>query len=420
MRVSSNMLFDSNVAAMNQQQARLMQTQQQVSTGRKILTASDDPVAAARALEVTQSDAMNTQFAANRGAARHTLSLAESTLQSVTSLLQDVKTATVNAGNGSLNSSDRRTMATDLSGRLQELTGLANSTDGVGNYLFAGFQSKTQPFVDTSTGMAYFGDDGQRNVQVSATRQMPTSGSGADIFMRIRNGNGTFATQDGLNAITGLPNTGTGVISTGSVIDSAALLAGHTYDVTFTVTPPIVPGGLDVTTYVVNDTTPPVPIGQILPVLPATGVPYVSGQSISFDGMQFDIQGAPADGDTFTVSPSTNENIFKTISDLIDVLNAPVAGANLANSLNRGLNQLDNALDNVLTTRASLGLRLNEIDSLQTAGEDLGLQFKQTLSELQDVDYNQAISDLVRQQTNLQAAQQTFSKVAGLSLFDYL
>jgi len=596
MRVSSNTLFDGNVAALSQQQARLLQTQQQVATGRKILTASDNPVAAARALEVTQSDMMNTQYATNRSAARHTLSLAETALQTITALLQDVQTVTVNAGNGSLNNSDRRTIATELSGRLEELTGLANSTDGIGNYLFAGFQSKTQPFVDTAAGMAYFGDDGQRNVQVSATRQMPSSGSGADIFMRIKNGNGTFVTQ------ADAANTGTGIVSQGSIIDSGALtgdsytiayagpsaaaaagntgdgtisaptvidktaLTGKNYGVTFSVAAGVTtyditdltvasntqtintldfsagagtfvvdaagnnttvtltgpayadeaalvakiqadldagagaytvthtgtvvggdfavsiardaggaavtvsaananaiaggiansPGGASVLAgqpyvsgqtinfdglrfniqdgatafdngdtftvsspgYTVTDTTT---AAVVLPAPPATGrMHYVSGQAISFDGMQVDIQGDPVDGDSFTVSPSTNESVFKTISDLIDALNTPATGASLTNNLNKGFNQLDSALNNVLTTRSSLGLRLNEIDALQTAGEDLGLQFKQALSDLQDVDYNQAISDLVRQQTNLQAAQQTFAKVAGLSLFDYI
>ena len=139
MRISSNTLFDGNVSALNQQQTRLLQTQQQISTGRRILTASDDPVAATRALDVTQSDAMNTQYALNRTAVRHTLSLAESTLQSVTSLLQDVRTAAISAGNGAFANSDRQTIAAELSGRLQELTGLANSTGGAGNYLFGGF-----------------------------------------------------------------------------------------------------------------------------------------------------------------------------------------------------------------------------------------------------------------------------------------
>ena len=405
MRISSNTLFDGNVSALNQQQTRLLQTQQQISTGRRILAASDDPVAATRALDVTQSDAMNTQYALNRTAVRHTLSLAESTLQSVTSLLQDVRTAAISAGNGAFANSDRQTIAAELSGRLQELTGLANSTDGAGNYLFAGFQSKTQPFVDTPAGMGYFGDDGQRLAQVGASRQMASSNSGSDVFMRIKDGNGTFVTQ------AATANTGSGVASMGNVINPA-LLTGHNYQIDFTV-------AAGVTTYSVTDNST-LPAPTVL----SAGNPYMSGQAISFDGMQFDVQGAPANGDAFTVSPSANESIFKTISDLIAALNTPLANgtgmAQLTGSLNRGLNSLDNALNNILTTRSSLGLRLNEIDALQTAGEDLSLQFSQMLSELQDVDYNKALSDLTQQQMYLQAAQKTFSKVAGLSLFDYL
>ncbi|NCN23570.1 MAG: flagellar hook-associated protein 3, partial [Gallionella sp.] len=144
------------------------------------------------------------------------------------------------------------------------------------------------------------------------------------------------------------------------------------------------------------------------------------GQAITFDGMRLDIQGAPASGDSFAVTPSSNESVFKTISNLIATLNAPVVGSNLTNGLNRGINNLDNALGNVLTVRATLGLRLNEIDALQTTGEDMGLQLKQTLSQLQDVDYNKAISDLTQQQVTLQAAQKSFTQVANLSLFTYL
>lgn len=406
MRISSSTLYDANVAALSQQQAQLLKTQQQASTGRRILSPADDPVASARALDVSQSDAMNTQYATNRLAARHTLSLAESTLQSVTLLLQDVRTALVGAGNSGLSNSDRQTIATELGGKLQELMGLANSTDGVGNYLFSGFQSKTQPFANTATGTAYFGDDGQRMVQVSATRQMASSDSGADIFMRIKNGNGTFVTQAAAT------NTGSGVASIGNVINPA-LVTGHNYQVDFTV-------AAGVTTYSVTDNST-LPAPTVL----SAGNPYVSGQAISFDGIQFDIQGAPANGDRFTVTPGVNESVFKTISDMIAALNRPAAGtaggmAQLTGNVNRGLNNLDRALNNVLTTRSSLGLRLNEIDALQTTGEDLGLQFKQTLSQLQDVDYNKALSDLTQQQIYLQAAQQSFAKVSRLSLFNYL
>jgi len=409
-RISSSTIFNSNVTAMEQQQSRLFHTQQQLSSGRRILTAADDPVAAARALVITQSDATNTQYTTNRNSARNIVSLSESALQGVTTLIQNVRTATVDAGNGSYNDSDRRIIAAQLSGNLQELLGLANSTDGAGNFLFSGLQSKTQPFSETAAGVGYFGDGGQRNIQVSASHQVASSDSGADVFMRIKNGNGSFVTQPGSNL-------GTGVISTGSLANPPPVLPLNNYSLSFTVTPGL-PGAPDVTTYDVTDTTTATVV--------STGNAYASGQAISFAGVQFSIQGAPANGDTFTVTPSVNESVFKTISDLIAVLNTPSPSAanggtaNLANSLNRGLTNLDNALNNILTTQSSQGLRLNEIDSLQTTGDQLGLQFKQTLSHLQDVDYNKAISDLTQQQTSLQAAQLSFAKVSNLSLFNYL
>jgi flagellar hook-associated protein 3 FlgL len=187
--------------------------------------------------------------------------------------------------------------------------------------------------------------------------------------------------------------------------------------VAFTVTPGVA-GAPDVTTYDVTDTTTATVV--------SSGNAYKSGQAISFSGVQFDIQGAPANGDTFTVTPSVNESVFKTISDLIAVLNTPTpitalgGTTGLTNSLNRGLTNLDNALNKILTTQSSLGLRLNEIDSLQVTGDNMGVQFKQTLSQLQDVDMAKAISDLAQQQLGLTAVQKSFAKVSDLSLFNYL
>lgn len=401
MRISSNSMYDSNIAVMSQQQTRLMQTQQQISTGRKYLTPADDPVAASQALSLEQASAVNTQYSSNRAAARHTMSLSESILQTATSVLQDVREAAIGAGNGAFGVNDRKLIADSLQGKLEALMGLANSTDGVGNFLFAGFQSKTQPFIDTPAGVAYAGDDGQRLIQVNASRQLPSSESGADLFMRIKNGNGSFVVQSGTNINTGLPNGGTGVATVGSVTDPT-LLTGDTYDVTFSA------DGLGGLNYNVAGRT----TGS------AVGGPYVAGQAISLDGMQFSVSGVPADGDTFTVAPSSNESVFKTLSDLIANLNGPTNG--FGGRLAYSINQIDRALDNVLTGRSSVGTRMNELDALEVSGEDLGVQYQQSLSALQDVDYAKALSDLSQQQVYLQAAQKSFAKVMGLSLFDYL
>jgi len=141
-----------------------------------------------------------------------------------------------------------------------------------------------------------------------------------------------------------------------------------------------------------------------------------------FDGMQFEIKGEPADCDEFYLTPSENESVFKTLSDLINGLKSesPAGGdaarAQYTNSVNRALNNIDRGLENISTIRTSLGSRLREIDALQVTGEDLGLQYKGKLSELQDVDFNKAVSDLNQQQTSLTAAQKSFKQVSDLSL----
>ena len=361
----------------------------------------------ARKPPVNQADAANTQYAANRTAAVNTLSLSESILGSVTSLLQDARTLTVQAGNATLNPGDLRSIAGDLSSRLQELIGLANSTDGTGNFLFSGAQGRIQPFVGTGAGVSYQGDDVQRLIQAAPSRQIAGTDSGSDIFMRIKNGNGTF--QAAPNAA----NTGSGTISQGRVLD-ATQYAANQYQVTFSV-------AAGVTTYDVADVTAGLPGTAVL-----AAQPYVSGQAISFNGIQFEIQGAPAAGDTFDINPSSNQSMFDTLSSLIGTLNAApatgdaVATAAFQQGLQQSLGALDQDLNKVLGVRATVGGRLRELDALQSTGEDLGLQYKQTLSRIQDTDYLQAISQLNQQQLTLQAAQQSFAKISQLSLFDFL
>ena len=116
--------------------------------------------------------------------------------------------------------------------------------------------------------------------------------------------------------------------------------------------------------------------------------------------------------------------MFKTISNLIDILETPVVTpadkTALANGLRVAQTDLANALDNVLSVRASVGIRMKELDTLNDSGDDLSIQYKQQLAELQDVDYAKAISSLTQQQSYLEATQMAFIKVQGLSLFDFL
>ena len=402
MRISTSSLYNANITNLNNLQVQIAQTTQQISTGQRILDPSMDPVGVARATELTLSDSTNTQYGANNTAATNSLSLSDGILQNVTALLQSAHDTAV-SGSSTMTDANRKALATDMQGLLQDLLGLANSTDGNGNYLYSGAQGGVQPFVNTPGGVVYQGDDVQRKMQVAPSRLLSSSDSGADIFMRIRNGNGTF------QAAPAAANTGNGIISQG-VVTNSSLYNGDSFQVTF---------GAGGTTYSVTDVT------SGATVIPA-GTAYASGQAISFNGIQFNIQGAPAAGDTFNVTPSSNQSVFDTLNKLITTLSVPLAGASAsviaANSqaMSDVTNALSQDLNSVLGVRATIGSRLNELTALQTTGDQLGLQFKKTLSSIQDTDYNKAITDLTQQKLVLQAAQQSFAQVSKLSLFNYI
>jgi flagellar hook-associated protein 3 FlgL len=406
LRISTSATFNTGTSQLNTLQSAIARTQMQLSTNKRNLTAADDPIASARALEITQSQSMNTQFGTNRSNANASLSLVDKTLQSVTGQIQDIQTLIVTAGNGGYDASNREALATELEGRLTDLIGLANTADGTGGYLFSGYQSTTQPFSKTTTGAAYQGDQGQRVLQVGSARKMPISETGSAIFEAISTGNGRFTTT------AAGANTGSGIVSPGAVVDSTQV-TGHDYAIKFAV------GGTPaVTTYTVTDTTASPPTDVL------TAQPYTEGATIAFGGMSMDIKGAPADGDSFSVKPSEKQSVFTTITNLIQTLRAPADGSNgraaLANGLNTASSNMKNALDNVLTVQASVGARMKELDNLDSTGDDLNIQYQTTLGDLQDLDMVKAISLFSQQQQTLQAAQMSFKTMSGLSLFNYI
>ena len=438
MRVSSGMIFDAGIASINRQTSSLLHLQQQVASGRRILTPSDDPVAAARALEVTQASDVAAQFKQNQAYANFAMGLEEVQLGSAGDILARVRELAVQGGNSSLSTTDRKAIAAELRARFEEMLGIANVTDGTGNHIFAGFMSAARPFGGTVESILsggeidYAGDDGQRKLQVSPTRFLEVSDSGNDVFNRVRNGNGYFATGYAAG------NTGTGVVDSGSITDPAKwnALVAKNFSINFSVDNAAVP---PVTYYDIVDTASGnSKLTGLAPVLPPTAATgqrvYQSGQPIilksqglepAFDlGGSVLISGAPADNDSFGIAPSSSQSVFATLANLIGALEAPAgapaANAKLGSEIGFALTNLDHATDNILRVRAQVGSRMNEIESLGNLNEDLSLQYQQTLSDLQDLDYAKAISDLTRKQTDLQAAQQSFVKISQLSLFNYL
>tara|TARA_R110000787_G_scaffold107614_1_gene215649 strand:+ start:9670 stop:10872 length:1203 start_codon:yes stop_codon:yes gene_type:complete len=400
MRLSTNQIFQQGVTAILNQQSKLSETQLQLSTGKRINKPSDDPAGAARVLDIKAQIATVEQYERNGNLAITQLSLEENALVGVENILQRVRQLTVQGSNDVLNTENRQSIAAEIRTRLDELLALGNTRDANGDYLFAGFQTNNQPFAFSGGALVYSGDQGQSFMQIGPGVQVPTGDSGAAVFQLISTGNGVYTVTDNP------ANTGSAIAGT-TALDGA--FVADTYTVSFTQLVPT-----DPVTYQVTG----VASGAV-----ASGT-YSAGGTISFNGAAISFAGVPANGDSFTVKPAARQDLFTTLDKLATAFAAgddsPLGRAQLHNEVNRQLNNLDQTMENVLAVRTRIGTRLNNIDSQSQVNEDFILQMREAQSNVEDIDFVEAISRLNLQTVALQAAQQTYIQVQGLSLFNLL
>lgn len=402
-RVSLAQMFTQGLRGILNAQSQVYTTQNQLSSGKRVLQPSDDPVAAAQILQLNQAQANVTQYQKNITGATDNLSTEDTQLGNVDTLLTRVRELTVQAGSGGLTQSDRQALAAELSQRLQELGGIANTQNANGEYIFAGFQGQQAPFVQSGNTYTYRGDAGQRYVQVSSSTFVPVNDNGKSIFVDV--------SSKRLPTTAAATNTGDATIAMGQITDQTQFKANFSGPYTVTI-----------------NTTGPAPTYQI-DTVPATATPvasgnYVSGQPIQFNGAQIDIVGTPGNGDSFTVNAPSTQDVFTTVSKLINGLNSlsdsPNDKARLNDLVSESLDNLDSAQTNISTIRAKVGARLNVLTSTSDLQSGVSLANQQVLSQVQDLDYASAISKLNQQNLVLQAAQQSFAKISGLSLFNFL
>ena len=402
MRLSSLGFSMGSMNAMLTQQSALAKLQNQVALGSRVTSPADDPIAAVHILELQRAQSESEQFAKNSTLAKNRLSLEEQSMVDVGNVMTRVRELLLQAGNvGTLSNSDRESIATEMAARLDELQDIANRQDGNGEYLFSGYSTKTKPFSGgDGSPISYVADQGERQLAISTTQRVADSHNGFDVFVGIPEGNGTFST-----AVSG-SNIGSGAIDVGSVINRTSWVPDD-YTITFT----------SATTYEVTDSATPTPN------VVTTGA-YTAGSAIQFNGVSVTVTGAPAAGDTFSVDQSRSKDIFSTIGDVVSMLRQPagnaVANAKLSSALSGSLQQLDQANDHFLGVRAQIGVRLATLDSVDVSREARDVDMASALSDLKDLDYAQAITQMNQQLTGLQAAQLSYTKISGLSLFNYL
>jgi len=405
MRISTQQLFNRGLEQIQDVTAQQQKTQLQLSTGKKVLTPADDPVASARILELNQELAINEQFQRNIDLVDGRLELQDDMLGSIDSVVQRVRELAVTAGNGILNGNDLNSIAVEAEVLLDQLAGLLNSQDASGEYLFSGFQGGEEPFQKNISGAyTYEGDEGRRFVQVGPSVSIASTENGKEIFQNIPVNENTFYT---LTSSTNQSDPAA-QITTGQVIDQETYDAFYPEDLTITFNTP--------TDYSITEAS----TGRVV----VASQPYVSNDPISVNGIQFEISGAPVAGDSFFVQSSEKQGVLTTVEKFVYGLknfNTTESGREaFANVIDSAIANLDNAETSILEARSQIGARLNTIETTKEQLLDVEILTKEILTNIEAVDYAEAISLLSIQQTTLEAAYSSYSQVTSLSLFDRL
>ncbi len=413
-RLGTANTYDNTLRNLTERQGALSGLQENLSSGKRVVRASDDPTAVVQAERaLTRISRIATEQRA-LAAQRNTVALTESTLGDATATLQNFRDLIVSSGNASYSPSERESIVRQMKTLRDQLLGQANRVDTNGLPLFGGLGSTGAPFVQTATGVIYNGIGGQ---QSSSDVNIPFTADGQAAWMNVPTGNGVFTVTLGTNTVTPGPNLGKAFTDVGSVVNpSLAAVEGYDYTIAFSVA-----GG--VTTYTATNTTNSA----------VTSGNYVIGQPLILGGLQVVVRGEPADGDQLVIAPSATtgpgSGLFGALDSAITGMlstgvntaaGASSGDASLHQAIARGLAEVDTAMDRLQAVRAQSGSLLNRADSISDIQERNTIQLEADRSRAEDLDMVKGIADFQNQQTAYEAALKSYSSVQRLSLFNYI
>ena len=394
MRISTSNSFNAGIANLQRRQTELTEAQEQLTSGKRVMRASDDPSAAARAERALASIGRVDSGRRAVSASETSMREAEGAIGDAVALMQEARETLVAAGNAGYSDAERAGVAGKLRALRAQLLEIANRSDGAGTWIFGGQGAGAPPFIDTPSGVVYTATPGEQHGGLG----MPMSMDGRAAWLTAPSGNGVFETRAD-PAVTGA------WIDAGHVVDPAAV-TGSTYELQFSVS-------AGVTTFsVLRDGVPTAMSDE----------PYTDGDSIVVDGMSFRIRGTPVDGDRFEVLPSTRtSSIFQTLdAAAAELATSNRTGAQVAQSVGSALRDVDSAMGAMQGQRTLAGEALRRVEGETSRLDSQQLRSQTERSDAEDLDLIQAISEFQLRQTGYDAALKSYSMVQRLSLFDHL
>jgi flagellar hook-associated protein 3 FlgL len=384
---------------------QLLQTlEQELATGNAVPTASANPAAFIGAAADTDDLGQLTAEDENQTNVQATLGLGTTALNAAATVLDKIQQIALEAINGTVNDTEFQSLSGQVEQNLQQLLATANTAGSDGNFLFAGTATNTEPFAQSASGaVEYLGNDGISTVEVSPGITINAALSGTP-FLSGFSGNG-FAS---VTAATG--NTGTATFLPVGVLNASAAESFQQSSKPITVSFSTTTGQAK---YVATQGSATIASGSAQP-----------GQDVTLDGVQFELSGTPASGDSFTISPARPQSVFSLVQSIQNALATPGTTAAeraqtmqvLSNALS-GITQYQNI---ITSANARIGVILQTVSNAETANAQRTTSDQTDAANLTSANTPQLLTEIDEQTTALQAALQAFGLTQGLSVFNFL
>jgi len=406
MRISTTQLFNETTRNMMSGQSSLADIQNKISSGKNFQSLAEDPVGANRVVNLKRELSQLETFQQNIDSTRRRLSLAETTVADINTSITRARELVIQSGNGAVMSdTERRAISYELEEIVDFMAGLMNTRDAKGEYLFSGSKGTTQAYQKNIDGTyTYSGDSSQREIQVASSQFVASSDSGNFLFESVVADQGIELLGDSAD-LTALN------IDTTSLVITDAVAFSHAFSTTGDITFAVVAGVVQITDSDGQDISGTYPYGAGELTLP--------GATLSIPTP------LPSDAEVRLRYTQEDGNVLNTLVANIDAMRTlsttePVQQQQLNDNLATTLDQLTAVEERLGQAVASIGARLNILDSSELSNDDFRLLTETTLSSVEDLDYAAASTELARKQLALEASYASFAKIQGLTLFNYI
>ena len=401
MRITTNMIYDRNLASMSKVSERQNTAYNQLMTGDKFSRSGEDPAGMSQKMALTKEIDLFKQYGVNGSLLENSLGHEETVLTSLNSAMMSAQTLIQKANNSAMGAEERSAIASELEGLQKQMFDLMNSKNSQGEFIFGGNQSKTQPFVKDASGNYVFqGDTGQRSIQVSSTVQIPANDSGFDLFEMVatrRTASGTSA-----NIKVGVGDQGNFESFYRNNYDSS--LASNQFTVSTQVGPP--------DRYEIRDNG-----GGLI-----QDGDYSAGNKIAFNGLELTLD-LPAGGtdQTLVLDKPKNDSVLNGMSDFLTALRDPSLSADgFQLAVADATTHMNNARTQVDRGQGDVGSRLNSLEQVMGSNDGLSTLNQQARAKVSEADMYEVIAALSKEDAAMSASQLAFSKISKLTLFDYI